>query len=338
MEFSKEQLEIIQAPIDEKTIVMAAAASGKTRVLIERLKYVIDHGVDPSRIVVLTFTNNAAAEMRDRLGIDIMPGMFMGTIHSYANYLLTSRGYNTAMIRDEEAFDELFDMIEENPEVLRPVDYLLCDESQDLNPSQFNFISEVLDPAASLIVGDVRQSIYGFRGAEPKMLLKLMRNDEYVIRQLTQNYRNTSRIISLANKIISKMKNVPDTKVVGMRHEAGKVQIIGPFDILQTIKKDPVWGNWAVLCRTNKKVDSIMSMLIRQGIPCITFRQAEGSIDDLKEKLNENAVKVLTIHSSKGLEFNKVIVCDTFSKGQDNIRLNYVAVTRARDELYLVGK
>ena len=66
MEFSKEQLEIIEAPIDEKTIVMAAAASGKTRVLIERLKYVIDHGVDPSRIVVLTFTNNAAAEMRDR--------------------------------------------------------------------------------------------------------------------------------------------------------------------------------------------------------------------------------------------------------------------------------
>ncbi len=338
MNFSQEQLEIIEAPLDEKTIVMATAASGKTRTLIERLKYVIKNGIDPSKIVVLTFTNNAAAEMRDRLGADALPGMFMGTIHSYANYLLTSHGYNTAMIRDEEEFDELFDMIEEHPEVLRPVDYLLCDESQDLNPIQFNFISDIIDPVGTLITGDVRQSIYGFRGAEPKMMLKLMRRDDYVIRELTQNYRNSKKIIELSNKILDRMKNIPSSRAKGMRGEIGKVQIIGPYDILNTVKKDPVWKNWAILCRTNKKVDSIMGMLTRAGIPCITFRQAQGSLDDLKEKMNENAIKVLTIHSSKGLEFNKVIVCDTLNKGQDNIRLNYVAVTRAKDELFLVGR
>lgn len=338
MNFSKEQLEIIEAPLDEKTIVMASAASGKTATLTERIRYIINHGIDPSKIVVLTFTNNAAAEMRDRLGNDFYPGMFMGTIHSYANLLLTSRGYDTAMIRDDEDFDRLFEMIEEHPEVIRPVDYLLCDESQDLNKAQFLFISEVIDPVASLIVGDVRQSIYAFRGAEPKMLLRLMKKPEFQVRELTQNYRNGKKIIDFSNKIIEKMKNVPQTVVRGMRGEQGKIQLITQFDILNVIKKDPQWGHWAILCRTNKKVDQIMGMLVRQGIPCLTFRQAQGSLDDLKEKMNENAVKVLTIHSSKGLEFDKVIICDTFSKGQDNIRLNYVAVTRARDELYLVGK
>ena len=335
MNFSTEQLAIINAPVDEKTVVMAAAAAGKTATLTERIRFLLRNGLDPRKLVAITFTNNAAAEMRDRLGADFKEGMFMGTIHSYANFLLTSKGFDTSEYREDEEFDKLFELIAENPQVLREVDYLLCDESQDLNPEQFEFITTLIQPKAMLVVGDIRQSIYGFKGAEPKMLMHLMLDDDFVVRELTQNYRNGKAIIKFSNDIISKMKSVPLTPVTAMRDTRGAIRKITPWEILTTIKTDKNWGNWAILCRTNKKVNEVMSLLKRQGVPSITFRQAQGGLNELKEKMTSNAVKVLTIHSAKGLEFDKVIVCDIYSKGEENMRLNYVAVTRARDELYL---
>lgn len=335
MNFSEEQRAIIEAPIDEKTVVMAAAAAGKTATLTERIRYLVRHNVDPSKIVGLTFTNNAAAEMRDRLGDDFRPGMFLGTIHSYANTLLTSNGFDTAEYRNDEQFDELFGLIQENPEVLKPIDYLLCDESQDLNEIQFDFISTVLDPRACLIVGDVRQSIYGFKGAHPKALMHLLRNDDYEVRELTKNYRNGTAIIKFSNDILARMKEFHATPVTPMREERGKICKIDPYEIIQTIRKDKKWGNWAILCRSNDKVGHTMNMLERCNIPCVTFRQAQGGLDELKDKLNSDAVKVLTFHSAKGLEFNKVILCDFYTKGEENLRITYVGVTRARDELYL---
>lgn len=335
MNFSEEQLEIINAPADEKTVVMAAAAAGKTATLTERIRVLLRGGLDPRKLVAITFTNNAAAEMRERLGADFKEGMFMGTIHSYANFLLTSKGFDTSEYREDEEFDKLFELIAENPQVLREVDYLLCDESQDLNPEQFEFITTLIQPKAMLVVGDIRQSIYGFKGAEPKMLMHLMLDDDFVVRELTQNYRNGKAIIKFSNDIISKMKSVPLTQVTAMRDTRGIIRKITPWEILTTIKTDKNWNKWAILCRTNKKVNEIMSLLKRQGIPCVTFRQAQGGLNELKEKMAGNTVKVLTIHSAKGLEFDKVIVCDIYSKGEENMRLNYVAVTRARDELYL---
>lgn len=336
MNFSEEQLAIINAPIYEKTVVMAAAAAGKTAILTERIRTLLKQGVDPQKLVAITFTNNAATEMRDRLGDDFRSGMFMGTVHSYANFLLTSKGFDTSSLRDEEEFDELFQMISSNPYVLRDVDYLLCDESQDLNAEQFEFISTMIKPKGTLIVGDVRQSIYGFRGAEPKALLGLMRDEDYVVRQLTQNYRNAKDIIRLSNDIVSRMKiRGLLTPVTPMRDERGKVKTISRFDILSTVKTNTNWSDWAILCRTNKKVSEIMASLKRANIPAITFRQAQGGLDELKEKMNTNAVKVLTIHSSKGLEFNNVIVTEIYTKGEEPMRVNYVAFTRARNELYI---
>jgi DNA helicase-2/ATP-dependent DNA helicase PcrA len=74
-------------------IVSAGAGSGKTRVLTERVKHLIESGVEPSSIVCITFTNKAANEMRERLA-DV-PGVgeaFIGTIHSFANHILKDSG------------------------------------------------------------------------------------------------------------------------------------------------------------------------------------------------------------------------------------------------------
>lgn len=336
MKISKEQEAIINAPISEKTVVIATPAAGKTFCLTERLRTLVKNGVDPERIVAITFTNNAAAEMRARLGNDFKQGMYIGTIHGYANNLLVSHNIDTSEIINDEEFDEFFNLITLYPEVINPVDYLLCDEAQDLCPTQFRFILEMIEPKGCLFVGDVRQSIYGFRNADPKLLMKLIEDEDFTVRTLSQNYRNATTIITESNYLAKKMVGTYDLTPQPMRDIKGKVDFINLADVCRIIKKEPKWDKWAILCRTNKKVDMMMALLEQNNIPCTTFKQGALNNKQLYEAMNSNMVKVLTVHASKGLEFDNVVLTEVRIKSQEDIRVTYVGVTRARDELYIV--
>ena len=80
---------------DGPALVIAGAGSGKTRTLIYRVAYLIDSGIDPARILLLTFTRKAAQEMVERAGLligsrsDRVAG---GTFHSTGNTLLRRYG------------------------------------------------------------------------------------------------------------------------------------------------------------------------------------------------------------------------------------------------------
>ena len=68
MGFNKDQESAIFAPITEDVLVAAGAGSGKTRTLTEKVFTTVNNGeVKPSELLVLTFTDNAAHEMRDRI-------------------------------------------------------------------------------------------------------------------------------------------------------------------------------------------------------------------------------------------------------------------------------
>jgi superfamily I DNA/RNA helicase len=141
-EFNEIQKQIITTD-KPHVLVCSAAASGKTQTLIGRLKYLLDSGVDPSEIVAITFTNNAASVMYERLGYP--NGLFIGTVHSYCNYLLRGGAIDTRDILDQERFDDLFPRIEENKSCIKHISHLILDEGQDSTEAQFKFF-ELLNP------------------------------------------------------------------------------------------------------------------------------------------------------------------------------------------------
>ncbi|WP_108623984.1 ATP-dependent helicase [Candidatus Similichlamydia epinepheli] len=86
-ELNNEQAQAVSA-LDRKLLVLAGAGSGKTRVLMARIASLISSGVDPSRILAVTFTSKTADQMRQRLNVMIgssqrQSGVFISTYHSY---------------------------------------------------------------------------------------------------------------------------------------------------------------------------------------------------------------------------------------------------------------
>ena len=101
MNLDKNQLEIVNST-ESKIIVEASAGSGKTRTLIERVKKLLIDGIKAENIVVITFTNMAAEELKERL-IDV-PGIgdcFVGTIHSFANKIFKNSNQNYKIFTEE---------------------------------------------------------------------------------------------------------------------------------------------------------------------------------------------------------------------------------------------
>lgn len=93
-------------------IVSAGAGSGKTRVLTERVKYLIETGVDPVNIVCITFTNKAANEMKERLAdVEGANNAFIGTIHSFANHILKDSGKHYDLLTADKEIEIIRNLI-----------------------------------------------------------------------------------------------------------------------------------------------------------------------------------------------------------------------------------
>ena len=94
---------------DGPLLVLAAAGTGKTRTLVHRVAYLVEQGVAPDRIMLLTFTNRAAREMRDRaeaLVGDAVSSIWSGTFHSICARLLRRYGAGLGFAPDFRILDE----------------------------------------------------------------------------------------------------------------------------------------------------------------------------------------------------------------------------------------
>lgn len=161
--------------------------------------------------------------------------------------------------------------------------YILIDEFQDINKIQYDIIKLMAKPQDNLfIVGDDDQSIYGFRGSKPEIMLNFDKDypdTDKVI--LDTNYRSTGNIVSAAGKVIAHNK-VRFAKNINTVNDPGdKVDII-EFNtqaeeyekIIDNIRKESAsGGNYsdnAVLFRTNSTAAGFVRKLVEYSVPFVT--------------------------------------------------------------------
>lgn len=120
-----------------------------------------------------------------------------------------------------------------------------------------------------------------------------------------------------------------------MSNKSGKVIIDSKQKIDKYLKEMKDYKDWFVLVRTNKDLAQLELKLKELEIPYISFRKGEMSLDEMRKCMAEDKVKLLTIHTSKGLESPNVLMWGNFPivqkpylRNNDEIKVRYVGITR----------
>jgi DNA polymerase III epsilon subunit-like protein len=252
-------------------------------------------------------------------------------------------------------------MMNYGAEISSKYQFVFFDEFQDVNSKQFDILNQfVIHGCYLTVIGDDSQNIYQFRGTDNYFMINfdnIFKNTSTYT--LTTNYRSCGHIIHLANNAISynvnqvkkimktKFKNGKIPKFILSRTEDDQINFI-----MEKIKKYIDNGlnpsEICILSRNNYHLKIIETELTKRNIPhiaCITDKIGEN----LKKMIEPNKLVVTTIHKSKGLEWSKVFIlgfCNQHFPSQMNNnlknieeerRLFYVGVTRAKNSLYLMA-
>ncbi len=186
-------------------------------------------------------------------------------------------------------FDDIInftiDILTENPDVLEyyseKFKYVLVDEYQDTNKSQFTLITLLAARHGNItVVGDNDQGIYSFRGADISNILNFEKDFPGTkIIKLEQNYRSTKSILNAANAVIKNNAKKYE-KNLWTEKEDGKLPQVHMCDNeydeasyiveqIEHLKREEYYkySDFAILYRMNTQSRSIEEILVREGIP-----------------------------------------------------------------------
>ncbi|WP_312520783.1 DNA helicase Rep [Stutzerimonas nitrititolerans] len=201
----------------------------------------------------------------------------------YTHYQRTLKAYNAV------DFDDLImqpvKLFQDHPEVLEKwrnrVRYMLVDEYQDTNASQYLLVKLLVQERAHFtVVGDDDQSIYAWRGARPENLMQLKEDfPSLKVVMLEQNYRSTSRILKCANVLIannphafekqlwSEMGHGDPIRVIRCRNEEAEAERVAMEILTLHLKTQRPYSDFAILYRGNYQAKLIELKLQHHQIP-----------------------------------------------------------------------
>jgi ATP-dependent DNA helicase RecQ len=215
---------------ETNVLVLAGPGSGKTRVLVHRIAYLVRvRRENPRAILALAYNRHAAVEIRRRLADligDDAKGVTVLTCHALAMRLAGVTFADRAAQLGDDVFKAVIEDAvallqgqglppeeadEQRERLLAGFRWILVDEYQDIGPEQYELISALAgrtrqdeDGKLSLFaVGDDDQNIYAFSGASVEFIRRFAA--DYSARPvfLTENYRSTGHIIAAANAVIA---------------------------------------------------------------------------------------------------------------------------------------
>ncbi|MCR4323453.1 MAG: exodeoxyribonuclease V subunit gamma [Nanoarchaeota archaeon] len=257
--------------------------------------------------------------------------------------------------------DQLIDAIKflkENPKEVPEFEHLLIDEYQDVNAMQVELIN-LLKAKNIFAVGDPRQSIFGWRGSDIGYILDFEKEyGQSEVIHLTKNYRSSKRIVEFMNKAIKEM-GLPDLE--HHRQDESKIKIINfenenaerEFVIRKILESKVPRNEIFVLARTNRQLQELSQIMKMANISHVL------KTDEVRRPVEgkEGDVTLATIHAIKGLEAEKVFLIganeqnfpckatdhpaiemvkmDNYNKTEEEKRLFYVAISRAKKMLYI---
>lgn len=226
---SDEQRDIVTHEREQTNVlVLAGPGSGKTRVLVNRIAFLVRvRRENPRGILALAYNRHAAAEIRKRLREligDDAKGVTVLTCHALA-MRLTGASFAERFSRDADFTKVLADAAQllkgeglladdaddQRERLLSGFRWILVDEYQDIGPEQYELISALAgrtlnDPDRKLslfAVGDDDQNVYGFAGASVKYIRRFQEDYRAKPKYLTANYRSTANIIEVSNALIA---------------------------------------------------------------------------------------------------------------------------------------
>lgn len=333
MNLSSEQRRAVESAAPHKRVI-AGAGSGKTRLLVAQVGRWIHDGIDPARMVAITYTRRAGEELRQRLwdthGVSLG---YVGTVHGMAYLAMSlcddgrlrltplsaveSNGLTEHVASEVRLKSALTEKVYKtvrgervNPASLSSIELALVhavwsqmgrwrlvpvgtlvdrfaaamladtrlrewmaaracaivwDEYQDSTEDEASLLGTI-NPGLSVVVGDPRQAIFGFRHASSD---HLWARDVQTF-DLRLNYRSTRRVIEVANRAASE-------RLVAFREDAGDAlgfpcePDMAPWLSAEVAARWATQGSTAVLCRTNREVEFVCRQLAAEGVDALAL-------------------------------------------------------------------
>ena len=259
--------------------------------------------------------------------------------------------YSERLIKSNSMdFDDLLmktnELLNNYPEVLAKYQekfkYILVDEYQDTNNSQYLIVKSLSDKYQNIcVVGDDAQSIYSFRGANINNIINFRNDyDEVEVFRLEQNYRSTKNIVNAANSVIDHNKNKIDKEVwtdndFGDRVEvrANESDIAEARNLCQKIVSlnNTNFSNVAILYRTNAQSRPIEDSLRLNKIPYQIFGGV--SFYNRKEIKDVLAYLRLIVNSSDEESLKRII--NYPARGIGQVTINKIILAAKKYDLTL---
>ena len=248
------------------------------------------------------------------------------------------------------------------PDTIPEFDHVLVDEYQDVNNLQIKTL-DLLKPKNIFVVGDPRQSIFGWRGSKVSHILSFREKyKDCSIIQLVDNYRSGPSIVEFMNTLIQPMqfsnlssKQEEQAHIQYKKFDSDQQEAV--YVAQEILKSKTPRSEIFVLARTNKQIDILADALSILKIPFI-----KRTLDELNppKEQKENQVLLSTVHAAKGLEADLVFMVgvnanqypciasdhpiidaikadDDYDKFSEEHRLLYVGVSRARKNLIITN-